>query len=132
MVAILPLDHPLAKRRELRLLDLKDEGFVMYSKKDVPRLRELVMRRCEAIGFEPRIVQETTQIPTMISFVTARLGVALIPESSRHGVGASARVVSLRGESIEVELLSAMLRSNSSAIGQSFVRTAATVGKQLR
>jgi DNA-binding transcriptional LysR family regulator len=131
MVAILPLDHSLAKRRELRLLDLKDEGFVMYSKREVPRLRELILRRCEAIGFQPRIVQETTQIPTMISFVTAGLGVALIPESSRHGVGASAKVVSLRGESIEVELMSAMLRSNISTIGLTFVRTAVAVGKHL-
>ena len=131
LIAVLPLSHRLTKRRQLRLRDLRDEGFVMYSR-SVPRLRELIIRKCEAEGFQPNIVQEAAQIPTMVSFVGAGLGVALIPESSRGAVGSHARTLKLHRDNIQVELLIATLRSSSSEAVESFVRIARKLGDDLK
>jgi DNA-binding transcriptional LysR family regulator len=130
LVVVLPSDHGFARRKQLKLSDLQYENFVMYSR-DVPRLRELIMRKCETEGFEAKVVQEATQIPTMIAFVGAGLGVALIPETSRQAVGPDVRTVRLGPDGIEVDLLIATSKNSKSVIVEAFVRVARKVAESL-
>ena len=85
LVVALPLAHPLAKRRQLKLHDLSSEPFVMYSASAAQNLRGQVMLACQAEGFAPRVVQEAVQVQTLVSLVECAIGIALVPSlCSRH------------------------------------------------
>lgn len=78
-VAALPRRHPLARGPKVRVADLAGEPFILFPRPLAAGLYDAVVSACQRAGFSPRIVQETTQIPVMISLVAAGLGVALVP-----------------------------------------------------
>lgn len=77
----LPDDHPLAARPELALADLKHEDFVLIPRRLQPTLHDDMITRCKRAGFEPRIAQEATLVPTLVALVAAGLGVTIVPAS---------------------------------------------------
>lgn len=80
LVAALPAGHRLARRRTLKLADLADEPFVMYSASGAPNLRAQVMLACQTgAGFVPHVVQEAVQVQTLVSLVESGMGVAVVP-----------------------------------------------------
>lgn len=78
IVALLPSNHPLAKQSSIRLIELKDEPFVLFPKGFV--LRDVVMEGCLQRGFQPQVSFEGEDLDTVKGFVSAGLGVTLIPE----------------------------------------------------
>lgn len=83
-VLALPAAHPLAKRKSVKLADLADEPFIVYSAADGPGLRTAVLHACQCCGFTPRISQEAVQVSTLHSLVESGLGVALVPAVSQR------------------------------------------------
>ena len=82
LIAALPEKHPLAKKAgKLALEKLKDEPFILFPRTNAPGLYDDVVNCCKAAGFSPRVEQEVIQMQTIISLVSAELGVALIPAS---------------------------------------------------
>ncbi len=79
LVAVLPVRHPLARGRSLRLRQLHAEPFVMFSRAHVPGLRGAVIAACRTAGFVPVAAQEATQAVTVVGLVGSGLGVALVP-----------------------------------------------------
>ena len=77
MHVALPAEHPLARKRALRLVDLRDEDWVQTSASS-PCARHVV-RSCLAAGFEPNATFESDDYETVQGLVAAGVGVALIP-----------------------------------------------------
>ena len=80
-VAVLPAGHRLAGADAVRLADLRDDGFVTYPADRGAALYEETLRLCHEAGFDPAIVQEASEISTIIGIVAAGLGVAVVPDS---------------------------------------------------
>jgi DNA-binding transcriptional LysR family regulator len=78
LVAVLPARHRLARRKRLRLVDLAEEPFVFYARPSGPAVHDTIVGFCRAAGFTPRIEQEAADVQTIISLVTAGLGVSLL------------------------------------------------------
>lgn len=76
VLAVLPEDHPLAKRPRLALNELETEAFVVQ--RDGSRRQTL--EACRRAGFEPRIACECSEKETAIALVQAGLGVMLLPQ----------------------------------------------------
>jgi DNA-binding transcriptional LysR family regulator len=82
LLAALPTRHPLAQRRgPIRLSALALSPFIMFPRIMAPGLYDAIVAFCRSAGFSPRIEQEAVQMQTIISLVSAELGVALIPAS---------------------------------------------------
>lgn len=82
LVVAVAESHPLARRGpEVRLADLADQPFILYPRNPLPSYADFVIRACEAAGFSPSIAQETLQMQTALSLVSAGLGVTLVPAS---------------------------------------------------
>lgn len=58
------------------------EPFVMVSRSASASLHDHIVRTCHAAGFMPRVVQEVAELFTVLRFVQAGIGVALVPRSS--------------------------------------------------
>jgi DNA-binding transcriptional LysR family regulator len=82
LVAALPKDHALAGRRRIRLKDLVDEPFVLFSAQRALGFYEHIVGICERGGFTPKVVQEAGQHPTLLALVAAGYGVTIIPALS--------------------------------------------------
>jgi DNA-binding transcriptional LysR family regulator len=89
----LPATHPLARRRRLRLEDLRDEAWVQTSANS-PCARHVV-RSCHAAGFEPRVAFESDDYQTVQGLVAAGVGVALIPQLALSAVRSDIRIRAL-------------------------------------
>jgi DNA-binding transcriptional LysR family regulator len=83
LVAVLPAHHPLAGRRRIELASLAGERFVMHPSGHRSSMHEEVLRACAAAGFEPAAVTEVGETATLVVFVAAGLGVALVPAPVR-------------------------------------------------
>ena len=86
----LPGGHGLARRRQLRLEDLREESWIQTSAAS-PCARHVV-RSCHAAGFEPRVAFESDDYQTVQGLVAAGVGVALIPKLALSAVRADIRV----------------------------------------
>jgi DNA-binding transcriptional LysR family regulator len=79
-VAALPGTNPLARKRgPLRMRDLADESFIMYTRTEAAGLHSAAMLACQEAGFLPHVTQEAVQVQTLLSLVESGLGVALVP-----------------------------------------------------
>jgi DNA-binding transcriptional LysR family regulator len=78
-VAVLPETHALARKRSLRVRDLRNEPFIFFARRMGPLAFDRTMACCERSGFRPNIVQDAPQWPTLVRLVAAGLGVSLAP-----------------------------------------------------
>jgi DNA-binding transcriptional LysR family regulator len=82
LIAALPERHPLARKPgKLALEKLKDAPFILFPRPFAPGLYDDIVSCCKSAGFSPRVAQEAIQMQTIVSLVSAELGVALIPAS---------------------------------------------------
>jgi LysR family transcriptional activator of glutamate synthase operon len=75
---ILPSSHLLSHYTAIRLEQLKDDSFVMFSEEY--SLRTIVLEACQKAGFYPKIGFEGEETDTIRGLVAAGLGVSLLPE----------------------------------------------------
>jgi DNA-binding transcriptional LysR family regulator len=82
LVAVLPIDHPLSAAPHIALSALKNEPFVSFTAARVASFHRRIVAACMEQGFEPDIVQEATQVYTILSLVAGGMGVALLPAAT--------------------------------------------------
>jgi DNA-binding transcriptional LysR family regulator len=90
LVVVLPIDHHLAKLDRIELSSLATEPFILFPRQLAPGLYDPIIAICQAAGFSPQVVQSCIQMQTIVSLVSANMGVSILPESiqeaQRHGV----------------------------------------------
>lgn len=129
LIAALPRGHRLASRSRIVVADLANEAFVLVPRPVAPTLYDDVIARCRAAGFSPRIVQEAIGWQTVLSLVTAGMGVALVPGSlgaQRQRAVVYRPVADLR---TNMELLAIWKRDERSPVRERFVTTLKTVAR---
>jgi DNA-binding transcriptional LysR family regulator len=85
LIAAIPTDHPLATNAsKLSIRQLADEDIIMFPRTIAPTLFDETLAFCLHAGFSLRIAQEVSQSQTIISLVSAGLGIAIVPASMRH------------------------------------------------
>lgn len=75
MQVVLPVGHPLARRRSVALADLAHETWVA----GCPRCRATFVDACVGAGFDPNIAFTTDDNLAVQSLVVAGVGVAVVP-----------------------------------------------------
>nr|BFE74783.1 LysR substrate-binding domain-containing protein [Actinoplanes digitatis] len=116
LIVALPVSHPLAHRRRVRLEDLDDEDFISYPSHGRSVVHDLVADACRRADFTPRVVEEVAETSTIISFVAASLGVALVPASVANLRVTGARYRPLVGDPASVELAVAIRVADASPL----------------
>lgn len=73
----LPVEHQLARKHDLALIDLREQDWVQTSAHSA--CARHVVSVCREAGFEPRVSFESDDYDTVQGLVAAGVGVALIP-----------------------------------------------------
>jgi DNA-binding transcriptional LysR family regulator len=85
LIAALPTRHPAASRPgKIPLAALADSPFILFPRRMAPGLYDDIVSFCRKAGFSPRMEQEAIQMQTIVSLVSAELGVSLIPDSLKN------------------------------------------------
>lgn len=80
LVAAVPSDSPWARAEAIPLSQLRGESFVTYPSGHRSVMFDVTLRACRLAGFTPANVIEVRETTTLVTFVAAGLGVALVPE----------------------------------------------------
>jgi LysR family hydrogen peroxide-inducible transcriptional activator len=78
LFAVVPKDHALAGRRTVSLRDLRTESFLLL--RDGHCFRETSVAACTRARLKPRVVFESGQFSSLVSMVSAGMGVSIVPE----------------------------------------------------
>ncbi|AFY56603.1 transcriptional regulator [Rivularia sp. PCC 7116] len=84
LVTVLPENHPLAKTKQIPLIALKEEKFILPDLQLVPGLSQQILYLCKRAGFFPQITLEAAFMLTILGFVAGELGIALLPANVKN------------------------------------------------
>ena len=104
-IAALPATHRLARRKSLKLHELKQDDWVSLANASFPQRREFLIASCTAAGFTPRIVAETDSLPMMLAEIGTGGGVGLLPAHAAKLPHRGCALVPLSAPRIHAELL---------------------------
>lgn len=79
MVALLPINHPLASTGTIRLEQLRDEPFIQLEEDEF--LLNLWQKCCHHVGFKPRVACSCYRMDGILDLVTKNMGVSLVMEN---------------------------------------------------
>jgi DNA-binding transcriptional LysR family regulator len=132
LVLAVSTDHALAARKRVALEELGGEAFIFIPRYTAPALYDEIIARCRDAGFSPRVVQEAAGWHTMVSLVSAGVGVAFVPRSLArlHDTGVAFRPV--RDLSVNLEMTALWRQGEKSPVRDRFVTTLRAVGRARR
>ena len=106
MVAILPQGHSLAAAETLPVSALRGEAFVFFPRHLGPSFYDEAISHCRRAGFIPAVAQEARQWSSILSLVSAGMGVSIGPASVAELLPKAVRCVPLRDFQTTVRLVS--------------------------
>jgi DNA-binding transcriptional LysR family regulator len=71
--------HPLAKRKKISLIDLKNDSLILFARELGPLAWDKTIALCETSGFRPAIVQDAPEWLTVLRLVSSGLGFSIAP-----------------------------------------------------
>ncbi|MDO3412410.1 LysR family transcriptional regulator [Saccharibacillus sp. CPCC 101409] len=101
IVAVLPADHPLAKREAVKLTELQNQWIVGVKKGS--GTRDLIDGAARSLGFELRYVYEGDEPSKLIALAEAGIGIAFIPATAMEK-RAEVRYIALKEPKLEREI----------------------------
>jgi DNA-binding transcriptional LysR family regulator len=124
IVCVLPEQHALAMRERIAVSLLAEEPFVLQSSQRGGGYYAQLMKLCLASGFSPNVIQEVTEMHTIVSLVAAGMGVSLVPLSAQNIRSQGVVYRELEGTATLTEMAVAWPRASRSAIVQNFLTVA--------
>ncbi|WP_395606400.1 LysR family transcriptional regulator [Pseudomonas sp. B22129] len=82
LMAVLPLKHPLSRRKRIDFSDLADAPFILFEAGFA--LNAKILAACELKGVTPKVTARSGQIDFIVDLVAAGLGVAFLPRMLAH------------------------------------------------
>ncbi|MFJ3667143.1 LysR substrate-binding domain-containing protein [Streptomyces sp. NPDC090106] len=80
LVVALPGDHPLVRRKQVRVADLGSTDLIVHSADRRSVMYDVVLGLLRDAGVDPRIRHEVGETSTLITLVAGGLGAAVVPE----------------------------------------------------
>ena len=122
MVIAIQKEHPLAsKSSAVNLIEFANDSFVLTGRKSNPRYYDGVINCCYQAGFSPQIIQETEEMSSVLSLVSAGIGVAVVPASMQLLLATKIVYRDLRNINYRTTTALAWQSDNNSPIIQAFI-----------
>ncbi len=83
-VLAVPVNHPLASKSCVSVTDFAEESMILPERRTRPHSHDLTMNIFKSAGLTPHIAQFAEEKQTILSFVSAGLGLAIVPTSFRN------------------------------------------------
>jgi DNA-binding transcriptional LysR family regulator len=126
VVAVEPLvlcvrhDHPLGRRKAVRIADLRDQPMITATRG--VGLRAVLEAACRDAGFTPRIAAEAGDLGSLVQLAAEGLGLAVVPRSASGA--ADVAVVPISRPRLERRTALAWNRAGTPPAGRAFLALA--------
>lgn len=114
-------EHHLAKNKSVSIFDLVQEPFVMPDRKESPQGYDHLLRLFAKYGFLPNIVVQAERIETVLMFVEAGLGIAVLPKHLKVYANPSLRFIKIEEWNHTVDIVVAWKKTNPNPSIQLFL-----------
>lgn len=125
LAVALPVHHRLAGAPTIRLKQLADEPFVMFTRQVSPVYFDSIISGCQKHGFSPRILHDVRTVASQIAFVGCGQGLALIPANLKEQAPSNVVVRSLHEK---IELVTTAAAWSRSSLNPVLPQTLSTLG----
>jgi DNA-binding transcriptional LysR family regulator len=119
--AVMPVTHPLAKKRKLLIRDLADERFILNDRKYSPATFDKVITLCAEAKFSPKISAAATVSSGVIALVEAGEGVAILPRGSRILGSEEVAFIPIADSAASIDLVIAWSQQHERPVVRAFV-----------
>jgi DNA-binding transcriptional LysR family regulator len=130
LLIALPYSHPLAARSAISLADLRDDEWMVCGVGGTCIDSNVVLRACDAAGFEPRITFETEDYSAIMGMVASGMGVALIPSLALVSAREDIAIRSLRDARPVRRVRAAVAVERPSALADALLETLRAAGRE--
>ena len=126
LVALLPINHPLANQKVISLDKLCHESFVLIPENTM--LHRLSVQLCQASGFEPHIVFTDHRLENLLEMVINGMGVALLMRKlAEYTAQSKAAIVGIEPTVITRLDLCYLKKSEPSLVSKQFIAITKTM-----
>ncbi|MFD7078482.1 LysR substrate-binding domain-containing protein [Nocardioides sp. NPDC059952] len=80
LLVAMPKDHRFAARRRVRVADLDGEDLVIHAGSGRSAMNAMIQSLFDEAGIDTHIAHEVAETSTLVTFVAAGLGIAIVPE----------------------------------------------------
>jgi DNA-binding transcriptional LysR family regulator len=130
LVALLPPEHPLARKKALTIDDLAREQLVMGTYAEWPTLRRIVVDAFQSTGQVMTVAQEAPSLVGILGLVTAGVGITIFTGMPRFcGEQAIVPRPIITDPPVIVESHLAWRRASISSAMRRFIETSQNVGR---
>lgn len=124
LMVVLPADHPLARKKDVKVRDLEGQPFVMFPKDAGTGIYTQIFSLCRAAGFLPTIAMEAKEAHTIIGLVAARCGISVLPPAFDIIRMEGVAYRNLSDPEASTTLMLAQRKDETSALAAAFVAVA--------
>ena len=127
MLVLLPADHRLASRKEVRLAELHGERFIGTPDDQMPGRDRWITQLCrKAGGFKPKFVQEADSVTHLLSLITSEGAVALVPSYLRDLPAAGVKMIPISDAEARWDFLVVWQRGRTAGPLQTMIEALST------
>lgn len=130
-IVALPTGHPLAKHSTIRLAQLADYPFLDMSRRSNQNYFELVHGILATARVQPNVVQQASDMHTLLCLVGSGLGLALVPSSMRSSPIKHVTYRSISDPTPRTNMRLVWRTENASLVLPKLVQTAVEVADQV-
>jgi DNA-binding transcriptional LysR family regulator len=124
LVVCAPAGTLPAGKKSIDLKTLRQLPLIIFPRKSAPNLYDAILSCFHDAGLSPEIGQEAIQMQTIVSLVSAGMGLALVPQSVSNLMRPGVEYRALAGATPLVELGLAWRRDNLSPVLRGFLELA--------
>jgi len=104
LVAAIPPHHPLENKQTLSFNDLKKENFILFKPEEALDVHSHVIANCEKNKFFPNIISHHGNIRSLMTAVSAGLGISIVPSCVKHAGLTECRFVAMEELTLTLQL----------------------------
>lgn len=112
-----PVSVPASPDHGVALREVADEPLIIFPRRSAPAFHDIITDLYAREGLTPRIAQEAIQMQTIVSLVSAGMGVALVPASLCNLRRTGVSYLALRDSGPEIETGLAWREGGAGSVG---------------
>jgi DNA-binding transcriptional LysR family regulator len=116
LVVILPENHQLATKNEIKITDLKDEDLILPDPQFASGLSEEIINLYERANIEPKIALQAVFALTILGLVSGEIGISILPDSIENLQRTGVVYRPIAGQPSRINQLSAVYRKDDSSV----------------
>ena len=132
LVAMLPVQHPLARFQKVPLDALSKENFVLCPRYQLTGFHEIILDLCQSVGFHPSITHEASSKAAMTELVAGGMGISIVPDSASVHQHSGVLYKPLAGKSPILETAAVWLDEAMTPVLRAFLDRAVQVTQERR